>query len=89
MYFNEWVQQQIKDLQITRRSLCETTGISYSSLNLSKAFEPRLCNLVLICEVLNEERGGDLASIDALILEAIRVSNKEYKHAKNRLQENV
>ncbi|MDB4789743.1 hypothetical protein OAG66_00090 [bacterium] len=40
-----------------------------------------------MCEVLNEEQGGDQSSLDALILEAIRVSSREYRFAMERLEE--
>lgn len=87
MYFNKWVQSKIEKLSITRKHLSDISGISYSSIALSKKFQPRLVNLVLICEVLNEEQGGDKYSLDALILEAIRVSSREYRYAMERLGE--
>lgn len=87
MYFTKWVQSKIEQLSITRRHLCDISGICYSSISLSKKFQPRLVNLVLVCEVLNEEQGGDQSSLDALILEAIRVSSREYRFAMERLEE--
>jgi predicted transcriptional regulator len=88
MYFNLWVQKQIEDLQITRTELCNTTGLSYSSLNTSKKFMPRLSNLVLICEVLTELKQGDRAYFDALILEAIKASSRDYRYAVERMEKN-
>ena len=87
MYFNKWVQSKIEKLSITRKHLSDISGISYSSIALSKKFQPRIVNLVLVCEVLNEEQGGDKSSLDALILEAIRVSSREYRYAMERLEE--
>ena len=87
MYFNKWVQSKIEQLSITRKHLSDISGISYSSIALSKKFQPRIVNLVLVCEVLNEEQGGDKSSLDALILEAIRVSSREYRYAMERLEE--
>jgi hypothetical protein len=86
MYFNQWVIKQISDLKISRRELCSTTGICYSTISTSKKFNPRLDNLVLVCEVLNEKRGGDKASFDALIIEAIKSSIKDYSYAVERIQ---
>ena len=88
MYFNLWVQKQIEDLQITRTELCNTTGLSYSTLNTSKKFMPRLDNLVLICEVLTELKQGDRAYFDLLILEAIKASSKDYRYAVERMENN-
>jgi len=86
MYFNKWVIKQIKELKISRRELCSTTEISYSTLSISKKFRPRLDNLVLVCEVLNEKKGGDKASFDALIIEAISSSINDYRYAVERIE---
>ena len=86
MYFNLWVQQQIEDLQITRKELCNTTGLSYSTLNTAKKFMPRLDNLVLICEVLTDLKKGDRSYFDALILEAIKASSRDYRYAVERME---
>lgn len=86
MYFNKWVIKQILDLKISRRELSSTTGISYSTISTSKKFNPRLDNLVLVCEVLNEKRGGDKSSFDALIIEAIKNSIKDYTYAVERIE---
>jgi hypothetical protein len=89
MYFNKWLAEQLEKLPITRAELSEQSGVSYSSMNGAKRYSPRLCNLVLLCEVLNEVKGGDLSSFNALIISAIAACGKEYTYAAERLQEKV
>ena len=89
MYFNKWLAEQLEKLPITRAELSEQSGVSYSSMNGAKRYSPRLCNLVLLCEVLNEVKGGDLSSFHALIISAIAACGKEYSYAVERLQEKV
>ena len=72
MYFNKWLAEQLEELPI---------------MNGAKRYSPRLCNLVLLCEVLNEVKGGDLSSFNALIISAIAACGKEYSYAAERLQE--
>jgi hypothetical protein len=43
---------------------------------------------VLICEVLTELKQGDRAYFDALILEAIKASSKDYRYAVERMENN-
>lgn len=54
MYFNKWLTEQLEQLPITRKELSRSSGVSYSSMNGSKRFNPRISNLVIICEVLTE-----------------------------------
>tara|TARA_R100001460_G_scaffold61386_1_gene101462 strand:- start:212 stop:550 length:339 start_codon:yes stop_codon:yes gene_type:complete len=54
MYFNKWLTEQLEQLPITRKDLSRLSGVSYSTMNGSKKFDPRISNLVLICEVLTE-----------------------------------
>ena len=68
MYFNKWLNQQLKGMSISKKTLCEQSGVSYSTLNKCKKFAPRICNLVLICEVLNENRGGNIETLNNLII---------------------
>ena len=87
MYFNKWITEQLECLPITKQELSEQSGVSYSNMNGSKRFSPRIPNLVLICEVLNEVKGGDLSALNALIISAIQACGNEYKYAAERLQE--
>jgi len=41
---------------------------------------------VLICETLNEAVEGDSKALDALIIEAIANSSREYRYAKERIE---
>lgn len=56
MYFNKWLNEQLEELPITRADLSRLSGVSYSTMNGSKKFDPRISNLVLICEVLTENK---------------------------------
>ena len=56
MYFNKWLNEQLEKLPITRTDLSRLSGVSYSTMNGSKKFDPRISNLVLICEVLTESK---------------------------------
>lgn len=83
-FFNEWVMHKLEASPLSRRELCNISGVSYSSL--CKKFQPRLANLVLICETLNEAVEGDSKALDALIIEAIANSSREYRYAKERIE---
>lgn len=87
MYFNKWLAEQLEEVPITRMELSKLSGVSYSSMNGSKRFSPRISNLVLICEVLNKVKGGDLLDLNRLIIAAIANSGVEYPFAVRRLQE--
>ncbi len=87
MYFNKWLAAQLEEMPISRNELSKLSGVSYSSMNGSKRFSPRICNLVLICEVLNQVKGGDLPDLNRLIIEAIANCGVEYSFAVRRLQE--
>lgn len=87
MYFNKWLAEQLKGLPITRMELSKLSGVSYSSMNGSKRFSPRISNLVLICEVLNKVKGGDLLDLNRLIIAAVANCGVEYSYAVRRLQE--
>ena len=41
---------------------------------------------MLICEALNEAVEGDSKALDALIIEAIANSSREYRYAKERIE---
>ena len=87
MYFNKWLAEQLEGLPITRMELSKLSGVSYSSMNGSKRFSPRISNLVLLCEVLNQVRGGTLLDLNRLIIEAVSNCGVEYSFAVRRLQE--
>ena len=87
MYFNKWLAEQLEGLPITRMELSKLSGVSYSSMNGAKRFSPRISNLVLICEVLNQVRGGTLLDLNRLIIAAIANCGVEYPFAVRRLQE--
>ena len=87
MYFNKWVNQQLEKLPITKWELSERSGVSYSCMNGAKKFSPRIHNLVLLCEIINEVKKGDIASFNALILSGIASCGVEYSYAIKRLQE--
>ncbi len=87
MYFNKWLAAQLEEMPITKRELSKLSGVSYSSMNGSKRFSPRISNLVLICEVLNQVKGGALLDLNRLIIEAIANCGVEYTFAERRLQE--
>mgnify|MGYP003149735591 CR=1 FL=1 len=40
MYFNKWLNEQLEDLPITRADLSRLSGVSYSTMNGSKKFDP-------------------------------------------------
>ena len=56
MYFNKWLTEQLEQLPISRADLSRLSGVSYSTMNGAKRFDPRISNLVLICEVLTESK---------------------------------
>ena len=87
MYFNKWLAEQLEGLPITRRELSELSGVSYSSMNGAKRFSPRISNLVLLCEVLNQVKKGSLSDLNGLIIAAIANCGIEYPFAVRRLQE--
>jgi hypothetical protein len=87
MYFNKWLAEQLEGLPINRKELSKLSGVSYSSMNGSKRFSPRISNLVLICEVLNKVKGGDLLDLNRLIIAAVANCGVEYSFAVRRLQE--
>jgi hypothetical protein len=87
MYFNKWLAEQLEGLPITRAELSKLSGVSYSSMNGSKRFSPRISNLVLLCEVLNQVKGGSLLDLNRLIIAAIANCGVEYAYAVRRLQE--
>jgi len=87
MYFNQWLAAQLEELPINKRELSKLSGVSYSSMNGAKRFSPRISNLVLICEVLNQIRGGTLLDLNGLIIAAIANCGVEYPFAVSRLQE--
>jgi len=87
MYFNRWLAEQLEGLPITRAELSKLSGVSYSSMNGSKRFSPRISNLVLLCEVLNQVKGGSLLDLNRLIIAAIANCGVEYAYAVRRLQE--
>jgi hypothetical protein len=87
MYFNKWLAEQLEGLPINRKELSKLSGVSYSSMNGSKRFSPRISNLVLLCEVLNQVRGGTLLDLNRLIIEAVANCGVEYSFAVRRLQE--
>jgi len=87
MYFNKWLTEQLEELPITKRELSKLSGVSYSSMNGAKRFSPRISNLVLLCEVLNQVRGGTLLDLNRLIIAAIANCGVEYSFAVRRLQE--
>lgn len=87
MYFNKWLAEQLEGLPITRAELSKLSGVSYSSMNGSKRFSPRISHLVLLCEVLNQVKGGSLLDLNRLIIAAIANCGVEYAYAVRRLQE--
>jgi hypothetical protein len=87
MYFNKWLAEQLEGLPINRKELSKLSGVSYSSMNGAKRFSPRISNLVLLCEVLNQVRGGTLLDLNRLIIEAVSNCGVEYSFAVRRLQE--
>ena len=56
MYFNKWLNEELEQLPISRADLSRLSGVSYSTMNGAKKFDPRISNLVLICEVLTESK---------------------------------
>jgi len=87
MYFNKWLTEQLEQLPISRAELSRLSGVSYSTMNGAKRFSPRISNLVLLCEVLNQVRGGSILDLNRLLIAAIANSGVEYPFAINRLQE--
>ena len=62
MYFNKWLNEQLEELPITRTDLSRLSGVGYSTMNGSKKFDPRISNLVLICEVPHREQDAKTIS---------------------------
>lgn len=86
MNFSVWIQSKAKDLGVTRKQISRLSGISEGRMVVSYDKSPRIENLVIICEVLNQLQKGDRASFDALILEALQKTTTEYQYAIERME---
>ena len=87
MYFNKWLKEQLEQLPINKTELSNLSGVTYGNMNGAKKFSPRICNLILICEVLNEINRGDIIDFNKLLIEAISSCGMEYHYAIERIQE--
>ena len=86
MNFSLWIRSKAKDLGVTRKQIARLSGISERRMVVSYARSPRIENLLVICEVLNQLQNGDRASFDALILEALQKTTTQYQYAIQRME---
>ena len=86
MTFNLWIKEKADALGVTRKEIARLSGVSERRLVSSYTRPPRIENLVIICEIINELQKGDRASFDSLILEALETITTEYQYAIQRME---
>jgi hypothetical protein len=86
MTFNLWIKEKADALGVTRKQIARLSGVSERRLVSSYTRPPRIENLVIICEIINELQKGDRASFDSLILEALETITIEYQYAIQRME---
>jgi len=84
MHYSLWATKKIGELEIPVTQFIKDYGLGKGGLNTAKRFDPTSANLVILCECLNEARGGNQQDLDMLLLEAIR-STRTYQHAAERI----